>query len=330
MKAKQRKTEQFIERAKEIHGDKYNYTKVSYINARTKVCIICPIHGEFWQTPDNHVNKLVNCPRCSSVHRAKKQTKTKEEFIKELKREDLDFSDIEYISYSSPIKNIRCKKHNLFFSVVSGQALKKGGYCPECVKEKRNHHKTNEEYIEELKTLQLDKVYDFSKINYINAKTPITMICKSCNAEFQHSPRSFLNGVVKACPNCNYYIGEKIIEEALKENNVKYIPQFRFTKTEISTLSFDFYLPDKNITIEYQGEQHFRAIKKWGGEERLKKQQKNDQRKRDFCKKNNIKEIEISKKDLKELLTIFEKEGIINQKEEKNDTFTYTHNIFNL
>ena len=45
----------FIEKAKQIHGDKYDYSKVEYVNNRTKVCIICPEHGEFWQTPDNHL-----------------------------------------------------------------------------------------------------------------------------------------------------------------------------------------------------------------------------------------------------------------------------------
>ena len=49
-------TKEFIESAKNIHGDKYDYSKVEYVNNSTKVCIICPEHGEFWQTPNNHVN----------------------------------------------------------------------------------------------------------------------------------------------------------------------------------------------------------------------------------------------------------------------------------
>ena len=54
--------ENFIERAKNVHGDKYDYSKVEYKNARTKVCIICPIHGEFWQVPSSHL-KGIGCPR---------------------------------------------------------------------------------------------------------------------------------------------------------------------------------------------------------------------------------------------------------------------------
>lgn len=54
-------TEEFIEKAKQIHGNKYDYSKVKYINAQTKVCIICPIHGEFWQTPYKHLNLKEGC-----------------------------------------------------------------------------------------------------------------------------------------------------------------------------------------------------------------------------------------------------------------------------
>ena len=56
--------EEFVKKAKEVHGDKYDYSKVEYKNKRTKVCIICPTHGEFWQYPDNHVINRNNCPYC--------------------------------------------------------------------------------------------------------------------------------------------------------------------------------------------------------------------------------------------------------------------------
>ena len=66
-------TQQFIEKAKKIHGDKYDYSKVEYINSRTKVCIICPIHGEFWQTPDKHLNRKQGCNECAKTIRAEKE-----------------------------------------------------------------------------------------------------------------------------------------------------------------------------------------------------------------------------------------------------------------
>lgn len=57
--------EDFISRAAKIHFDKYDYSKVEYINSNTKVCIICPEHGEFWQTPNKHLHKR-GCPFCHS------------------------------------------------------------------------------------------------------------------------------------------------------------------------------------------------------------------------------------------------------------------------
>ena len=60
-------TEEFIKKAKEVHGDKYDYSKVEYINAKTKVCIICPIHGEFLQIPKHHL-KGCGCPSCNNSH----------------------------------------------------------------------------------------------------------------------------------------------------------------------------------------------------------------------------------------------------------------------
>ena len=66
-KSKQLTTEKFIEKAKKIHRDKYDYSKVNYVNSQTKVCIICPEHGEFWQTPKSHLNGR-GCPHCKNSH----------------------------------------------------------------------------------------------------------------------------------------------------------------------------------------------------------------------------------------------------------------------
>ena len=62
------KQAKFIEKAKNRHGDKYDYSKVEYINSTTKVCIICKEHGEFWQTPHGHVRGQ-GCPKCAKIKR---------------------------------------------------------------------------------------------------------------------------------------------------------------------------------------------------------------------------------------------------------------------
>lgn len=56
--------DEYIEKAIKVHGDKYDYSKVEYVNAKVKICIICPIHGEFWQAPFNHL-RGDDCPKCA-------------------------------------------------------------------------------------------------------------------------------------------------------------------------------------------------------------------------------------------------------------------------
>lgn len=74
----------FIYKSKQIHGDKYDYSKVNYINNKTKICIICPEHGEFWQTPSNHLQGK-GCPECGKKLNIISKTKTNKEYIEEVK-----------------------------------------------------------------------------------------------------------------------------------------------------------------------------------------------------------------------------------------------------
>ena len=65
---------EFISKAKKLYGDKYDYSKVEYTNTRTKVCIMCPIHGEFWVTPSNHLQNI-GCKQCSLERRSLERRK---------------------------------------------------------------------------------------------------------------------------------------------------------------------------------------------------------------------------------------------------------------
>jgi hypothetical protein len=76
-------TKLFIEKAKKIHGDKYDYTKVEYINSKTHVIIICNKHKEFLQTPDNHLYNKCGCKKCGIIKRSNSNRGNKEEFIED-------------------------------------------------------------------------------------------------------------------------------------------------------------------------------------------------------------------------------------------------------
>ena len=69
--AKKKTTKAFIREARAVHGDKYDYSRVEYVNSRTKVCIICPIHGTFHQSPEAHIRLKQGCPKCGNQKKKK-------------------------------------------------------------------------------------------------------------------------------------------------------------------------------------------------------------------------------------------------------------------
>ena len=88
----------FIEKARQIHNDKYDYSKVNYVNSRTKVCIICPEHGEFWQTPNTHL-KGSKCPKCANIQNGDRIRDNAESFIKNPNNDV--YTDIDHIDGNS-------------------------------------------------------------------------------------------------------------------------------------------------------------------------------------------------------------------------------------
>ena len=122
-------TEQFIERAKTVHGDKYDYSQVIYNGAHPKIKIVCPIHGEFEQTPTNHINHKQGCPLCGKELR----TSTKETFITKANQvhgDKYDYSLVEYKNNYTPVK-IVCRLHGEFEQKPNKHISQKQG-CPVC------------------------------------------------------------------------------------------------------------------------------------------------------------------------------------------------------
>lgn len=215
--------EQFIEKARKIHGDKYDYSKVNYINSQTKVCIICPEHGEFWQLPNDHIRGQ-KCPKCS--HPSKKYTN--EEFIKKLKSIYNNNYDFRYVNYQGANKRIEivCKKHGKIFCIP--KLLLQGKGCPKCGREKCDIRRTSNtlDFIEKARKVHGDK-YDYSKVKYINAKTKVCIICTE-HGEFWQSPNAHLKG--QNCPKCGIinrinkqtYTQEEVIKKAIEIHGNKY------------------------------------------------------------------------------------------------------------
>lgn len=123
------KSSLFITKAKNIHGDRYDYSSVSYINAKTKVTIICKIHGEFLQTPSNHLSNY-NCQKCSNNY--KSDTLSFIEKAKIVHGNKYDYSKVNYINANSPVI-ILCKEHGEFNQIPDFHINRKCN-CPKCAK----------------------------------------------------------------------------------------------------------------------------------------------------------------------------------------------------
>jgi len=188
-------TEDFIRRAKEIHGNKYDYSKVKYVSAKDKICIICPEHGEFMQTPNSHLNGN-GCGECArKTLWDKRGRKTTEQFIEDAKRvhgDKYDYSKVEYKGSEVEV-TIICPKHGEFKQTPYVHL--KGHNCPTCA---RRPHITTEDFIRRAKEVHGDK-YDYSKVNYVNGKTKVTIICHK-HGEFDQVAGGHLHG--KGCSKC--------------------------------------------------------------------------------------------------------------------------------
>lgn len=130
--AKKKTQEEFIAQAIEIHGNKYDYSKVNYINGRTKVCIICPIHGEFWVTPEAHLQGY-QCKQCSVEVRAEKRRFTKEKFIEDAVAthgDKYDYSKVDYKNANTKVLIICKTCGNEFWQTPAKHV--RGDGCREC------------------------------------------------------------------------------------------------------------------------------------------------------------------------------------------------------
>ena len=187
-------TEQFIQKAKLIHGDKYNYSKVNYKKAIEKVVIICLIHKDFEITPNSHLNGS-GCILCGKISSSNKQSLNILQFItksKEKHGDNYDYSKVEYINSQTKV-NIICKTHGEFEQIPNNHIRGKG-----CIKCSGNYKYSTDEWIIMAKELHGDN-YDYSKAIYKNANEKIIIICK-IHGEFKQTPRQHLNG--SGCIKC--------------------------------------------------------------------------------------------------------------------------------
>ena len=276
-------TEQFIKEAKKIHGDKYDYSLVEYINNYTKVKIICKKHGIFEQQPKPHLYGQ-GCKRCYKSF-------TLDDFINKSKQrhnDKYDYSLSKYINDKTSIKII-CPEHGMFDQTPN---VHYNHGCSKCYIEKQSF--SNDDFIKRSNIVHNHK-YDYSEVNYITIKKYIKIICPK-HGEFNQLPYVHLRG--NGCPKCKKSNGENMIENFLLDNNIHFMKQKKFKNCKDKRcLPFDFYLPEHNYCVEFDGKQHFESVKYWGGILNLEYRQRHDEIKDNFCIINNINLLRIKYDD---------------------------------
>lgn len=203
-----KKQEDIINQFREVHGDRYDYSKVNYQTMNHKVIIICKIHGEFQQYPYVH-RRGSGCKQCATDEKAKSQMTPLKEVLKQFKRVHGDTYDYSKVDPTAKKFTIICRKHGEFKQSRTSH-IKYRTPCPICRKDvPQTNQFSSESYreklfkkvIEEFRNIRGGKYdYDYSKSIFVNLSTPMKIICKE-HGEFFQKPRHHRKGSI-VCKGC--------------------------------------------------------------------------------------------------------------------------------
>lgn len=246
----------------------------------------------------NDILSKKGCPKCAGNTK-----KTHKEYVAELSIIDSNIEVVEeYVNAKTKILH-RCKIDGYEWYALPTNVLRGTG-CSMC---NGGVKITHEQYVEKVALINRNiQVVDI----YTNNLTPIMHMCKICGHKWIARPYNILIGC--GCPKCNMSHGERNVESYLIRHNVNYIWQHRFDDCRNkSQLPFDFYLPDYNMCIEYDGIQHFEPTyfagkgEEWALEQ-FKEMQQRDVIKDKYCEENNIILLRIKyNEDVEEILDLF-------------------------
>lgn len=199
---KKHNQESFILRAKEIHGDKYDYSKVVFNDITTPVTIICASHSDVEISPEVHL-RTVGCQKCGKEIKIEKNKKSTEYFLEEVKKvwgNTYEYNNLQYIASNKKLK-VTCKIHGEFEKLFCN--LIKGSGCPTCGnlrKSKTKINLTTEQFIKESEKIHGLGTYDYSEVNYQERRKKVTIICPT-HGRFLQSGGNHLSGF--GCRQCS-------------------------------------------------------------------------------------------------------------------------------
>jgi very-short-patch-repair endonuclease len=207
-------TEYFKIIAKEIHGDRYIYDKVKYVNQCTKVIIGCHKHGDFLQSPVNHTNKARGCAKCNGgVKLSREDVLIKANEVHNFR---YTYEDFVFVNYHAP-SWITCKEHGNFKQHFNNH-INSGKGCPECANiiNADRQRMPLEEFIKRANEVHNNK-YDYSKFKYINNQTKSTIICPD-HGPFYQQPNNHIGGA--RCYICSGITYRSLEEAIIRANEV--------------------------------------------------------------------------------------------------------------
>ena len=188
-------TEEFIQRAKEIHCDKYDYSNVEYKNTATKVKLLCNICGNYFYSTPNSILRGNGCPYCAGVARS-----NTEEFIEKARKthgNKYDYSKVEYINAHTKV-HIICPKHVEFLQKPNCHLS--GNGCKLCgVESCHTKELLGKDKFIHLANIKHNFKYDYSKVKYIGIDKKVQIACP-IHGYFWQTPSNHLQGC--GCKEC--------------------------------------------------------------------------------------------------------------------------------
>lgn len=247
--ARLRSKDDFIAAAKDVHGDKYDYTNVSYALSTTPVVIGCLVHGAFTQAPRDHLRGN-GCRKCGVARRTKLNTHSCERFIEKARQVHGDayaYAKSVYTLNSKPVL-ISCRIHGDFMQVPRDHL---SGYgCPACgrLKVESAVRFTKKDFI--AKAIEKHGTsYDYSEVEYTVAHAPVLITCAKGH---RYSQAAYLHLYGHGCQKCSTF-GPSNAELALADFLAAYTCVIRSDRTVLAPSELDCFLPDKNIGVEFNG-----------------------------------------------------------------------------
>lgn len=249
-------TEEWITRARAVHGDKYDYSQVVYVNTDTPVTIICPRHGPFSQPPKEHSIHGCGCRQCAREdngrHQFERAARKWVERARAAHGSRYDYAKVVYQGATTEVIII-CPVHGEFRQTPASHLQGRHG-CPDCGGKMRL---TTEKWVARARAVHGDR-FDYSRTVYVNGHTELTIVCPR-HGSFTQLPGDHLK--TQGCPSCSTSIGEKALCAALDACGIEYRTQWTDpTCRDQRALPFDVFIPELRELAEFDGEQHFRPV----------------------------------------------------------------------